>query len=118
VTTLVHITSADEASNAARAGTYAPKGFDAEGFIHCSYPHQVCAVAHRLFGGRSDLVLLEIDRDRLSCDVVDENLEGGTERFPHVYGRLPMSAIVRVHQFPCDATGRFDLPAALIGRRP
>ena len=118
MTTLFHITSAGEASDAARSGTYAPKAFDAEGFIHCSYPQQVCAVANRLFSGRSDLVLLEIDRARLSCDVVDENLEGGPERFPHIYGRLPVSAILRVHRFPCDAAGRFELPAAVNGRRP
>lgn len=115
---LFHITSADEANDAARSGTYAPGTFDAEGFIHCSYSHQVRAVADRIFGGRSDLVLLEIDPARLSCDVVDENLEGGTERFPHIYGRLPVSAIVRVHQFPCDATGRFELPAVLNGLPP
>jgi uncharacterized protein (DUF952 family) len=41
-------------------------------------------------------VLLEIDPSRLSCRIVDENLEGGVELFPHVYGRLPMSAVVGI----------------------
>jgi L-amino acid N-acyltransferase YncA/uncharacterized protein (DUF952 family) len=108
--TIYHITSADEARAAALSGIYAPKAFDVERFIHCSYSHQVCGVANRLFGGRADLVLLEIDRARLSCDVIDENLEGGAERFPHVYGRLPMSAVVGVFEFPCAADGRFELP--------
>jgi uncharacterized protein (DUF952 family) len=70
-------------------------------------------VANRLFAGRSDLVLLEVDRGRLTCTVVDENLEGGTDLFPHIYGPLPMAAVVRVHDFPCGPAGRFDLPPAL-----
>jgi uncharacterized protein (DUF952 family) len=110
VTTIYHITSADEAAAAARSGTYAPAAFDAEGFIHCSYPWQVLDVANRRFAGRDDLVLMEIDRAKLACEVIDENLEGGTDLFPHVYGHLPISAVVQVHPFPCGAAGRFDLP--------
>ena len=110
---IYHITSAGEASDAARSGVYAPQAFEADGFIHCSYPRQIQAVANRRFAGRTDLVLLEIDRARLTCRVVDENLEGGTDRFPHVYGVLPMSAVVRVHAFPCGPAGLFDLPPTL-----
>jgi uncharacterized protein (DUF952 family) len=47
----------------------------------------------------------------LSCEVIDENLEGGAELFPHIYGRLPMSAIVGTHDFPCRNDGRFELPS-------
>jgi len=110
---LYHITSAQEARDAALSGTYSPATFDAEGFIHCSYLHQVSAVANRIFAGRPDLVLFEIDPARLSCDVVDENLEGGAERFPHIYGRLPMHAVVGIFEFPCGRGGRFDLPHPL-----
>ena len=110
---IYHITSADDARDAALAGTYAPKAFDAEGFIHCSYVRQVVPAANRLFAGRPDLVLFEIDRAKLSCAVIDENLEGGAERFPHIYGRLPMEAVAAVFEFPCAADGRFDLPHPL-----
>jgi uncharacterized protein (DUF952 family) len=110
---LYHITTASAARSAIASGVYAPAAFDAEGFIHCSYPNQVVAVANRLFAGRAGLVLLEIDRGRLSCDVVDENLEGGIELFPHVYGRLPMSAVVRIHEFSCGSGGRFALPPGI-----
>jgi uncharacterized protein (DUF952 family) len=107
---IFHITSRAAATEAERTGEYVPEGFDAEGFIHCSYAHQVTRVADLRFRGRTDLVMLEIDPTALSCDVVDENLEGGTERFPHVYGRLPMSAVVRRHDLPCRSDGRFELP--------
>jgi uncharacterized protein (DUF952 family) len=110
---IYHITSADEAAAAARSGSYVPRAFAADGFIHCSYRRQVQDVANRRFPGRTDLVLLEIDRTRLACDVNDENLEGGTDLFPHIYGRLPMTAVVQIHPFSCAADGRFDLPDAL-----
>jgi uncharacterized protein (DUF952 family) len=93
---IYHITSADAAAAAQKSGEYIPEGFELEGFIHCSYTHQVQGVVQRRFQGRTNLVLLEIDPSRLSCRVVDENLEGGAELFPHVYGRLPMSAVVGI----------------------
>jgi uncharacterized protein (DUF952 family) len=113
VSPLFHIASARDAREAQRTSTYAPQAFEAEGFIHCSYRRQVCEVANRRFAGRSDLVLLEIEPGRLTCPVVDENLEGGAELFPHVYGRLPMSAVTQIHEFPCGADGRFELPPTL-----
>ena len=111
--TLFHITSAEEARDAIRAGIYAPRAFEAEGFIHCSYARQVCEVANRIFSGRSDLVLLEIDRSKLACEVIDENLEGGAQLFPHIYGRLPVGAVVKTHRFPCGVDGRFELPGTV-----
>jgi uncharacterized protein (DUF952 family) len=110
VSTIFHITSAEEAGDAVRVGIYAPGAFEADGFIHCSYPQQVCDVANRLFRGRSDLVLLEIDRTKVTCEVVDENLEVGAQLFPHIYGRLPVGAVVKIHRFPCGDDGRFELP--------
>jgi uncharacterized protein (DUF952 family) len=96
VTRIYHITSAAEARNAEQSGEYIPQDFAAEGFIHCSYERQVPVVVANRFEGRRDLVLFEIDPARLPCKVVDENLEGGSELFPHIYGRLPMSAVVRI----------------------
>ena len=99
---LYHITSKEEALKAAQAGEYTPAAFEREGFIHCSQAHQVRATLNRIFRGRTDLVLLEIDPAELSCKVVEENLEGGAEMFPHIYGRLLMSAVVKVHFLPID----------------
>jgi len=105
---LYHITSRREAEDARRGGVYVPAAFDREGFIHCSYAHQVGAVANRIFRGRPDLVLLEIDPARLNCRVVDENLEGGAELFPHIYGQLRMDAVIAIREFPCDDEGKFS----------
>ena len=110
VNTIYHITSADEPQRRRDRATYAPNAFEADGFIHCWYPWQVLRGRQPAILGRTDLVLMEIDRAKLTCEVIDENLEGGADLFPHIYGRLPMSAVIRIHPFPCGADGRFDLP--------
>jgi uncharacterized protein (DUF952 family) len=112
---IYHITTRLEAMAANQSGEYVPQSFGVEGFIHCSYLTQVVVVADRGFRGRSGLVLLEIDRALLPCAVLDENLEGGEELFPHIYGPLPMSAVLKIHEFPCDNAGQFALPTALSG---
>jgi uncharacterized protein (DUF952 family) len=105
---LFHIATDAEVQRGKRTGTYVTDAFAREGFIHCSYAEQVIQVANRLFAGRRDLMLLEIDPQKLSCPVVDENLEGGMELFPHIYGHVPMTAVLAVHPFPCDERGRFQ----------
>jgi uncharacterized protein (DUF952 family) len=107
---LFHITTRREAQEARAAGIYEPGAFGREGFIHCSYVHQVAAVANRIFRGRKNLVVLEIDPALLNCRIVDENLEGGSELFPHIYGKLRITAVIQVHDFPCDESGAFAFP--------
>jgi len=107
---IYHITSRAEIEEASKVGHYLPKNFDQDTFIHCSYPHQISTVANFLFRGRDDLVLLKIDRERLSCEVIDENLEGGPEKFPHIYGPLPLDAVSEVLKFPPREDGTFQFP--------
>lgn len=113
MTAIYHITSEARAAEATRSGAYASESFDEDGFIHCSYAHQVVRVADLIYRGRTGMVLLEIEPSDLDCRVVDENLDGGDELFPHVYGRLPMSAVVRVHDLPCGGDGAFELPTSV-----
>jgi uncharacterized protein (DUF952 family) len=107
---MFHIAAVSRFEAAQAAGVYTPPTFGEEGFIHCSYAGQVCGVANRIFRGRGDLVLLEIDPGKLSCRVIDENLEGGAELFPHIYGPLPLDAITQVYPFPSRLDGAFDMP--------
>lgn len=48
------------------------------------------------FAGAQGLVLVAIDLDRTGAEVRWENLEGADELFPHVYGPLPLSAVIWV----------------------
>jgi len=73
---------------------YEPVSFKREGFIHLSTRQQVLLTASRYYADRHDMVLLAVAADRLPHRPVFENLLGGTELFPHFYGRLPVEAVV------------------------
>lgn len=104
---ILHITSREAWAAAQAAGTYAADSLASEGFIHCSEPRQIAWVADQRFRGRQDLVLLHIDPTRLGCEVVYENLEGGRDLFPHVYGAIPLTAVVAVRPFAPGPDGTF-----------
>ena len=104
---IFHITSSDEWQAAQGQQAYTPRGFDEEGFIHCSYIHQLIQVANNFFRSQTDLVILRLDRSKLTCEVIEENLYGGTELFPHHYGPLAVDAVGQVRPFSCDENGGF-----------
>lgn len=93
---ILHITSLAQWTDAQARGAYTADSLAGEGFIHCSDPHQVMWVAQQRFRGRSDLVLLHIDASKISAAIRYENLEGGAELFPHVYGPIPCDAVIDV----------------------
>ena len=118
---LLHITTHADWSLALAAGAYRPASLAVEGFIHCSTYAQTAATANRYFAGRTDLLLLCID-DRL-LDVplrYEAPIAAGPgpnpradERFPHLYGPLALSAVIRVVEFPPGPDGSFVLPTEL-----
>lgn len=87
---------------------YRPREYARDGFVHCSFHHQVEATASRLDAGRHDLVLLCIDDSDLS--VVTEDCYETGEEYPHAYGPIPVASVVRVLPFPPRRDGTFRLP--------
>ncbi|MFI2430892.1 DUF952 domain-containing protein [Streptomyces sp. NPDC018693] len=78
-----------------------------EGFIHCSTRAQLPGVAAFLYGGPDapdDLVVLVVDPARLDVPLRYEAAEPGGEEFPHVYGPLPVAAVVAVEEWPTSRT--------------
>ena len=108
-----HITSADQWREAQAIGVYKPEEFAREQFIHCSYSDQLLTVAHRFYRGQNGLVILLIDSSKIKDGLIEENLEGGTELYPHLYGVLPIDAVIDAIAFPCNADGSFTLPDEL-----
>lgn len=107
---LVHLCPSDEWS-AARTGTeLRPESLAGVGFVHLSTPDQVHLPANRLFRGRDDLVLLHIDPDRLNAPI---HWEPGVATdpesmvFPHLYGALPVAAVISVTSYVPNADGVF-----------
>ncbi len=90
---------------------YVPAGFDADGFVHCSYLDQITPTATALDRGRDDLVLLAIAEAAVPV-VVEDCYEMG-EPYPHVYSPIPVPAVVAALDFPCLPDGSFALPAGL-----
>jgi uncharacterized protein (DUF952 family) len=89
---------------------YVPASLATEGFVHLSAAHQVRRVAEGRYAGREDLLLLVVDPERLGAPVVWEDTVGEGEDFPHVYAALPRAAVVAVHAYPPDGSGRFPEP--------
>ena len=106
---IYHIVPIDQWRQAEIKGKYEPAGYATDGFIHCSYLHQLIRVANYNFKGRTDMVVLNISRSKTECKVIDENLEGSQELFPHIYGILPIDAVCEVLGFPCNNDGNFSL---------
>ena len=105
---ILHLATDRAWAAAIRNGFYAAPSLATEGFIHCSDPHQVVWVANSRFAGRTDLVALQIDARQLSVEGRYENLEGGHEYFPHIYGPINLDAVTRVDPFPARVDGTFD----------
>src|SRR6185295_19985999 len=90
---------------------YRPEKFPIEGFVHCSTRDQVVKVADARFRGQAGLLLLYIDTDKVAAEIRYENLEGGRELFPHIYGEINTDAVVEVADFEPGLDGYFALPA-------
>jgi uncharacterized protein (DUF952 family) len=64
----------------------------ADGYIHLSSAAQVPETLARHFAGQEDLVIAAVDLIALG-DAVRWEVSRGGALFPHLYGRLPLSAV-------------------------
>ena len=102
---IYHITSQIQWQQAQLIGHYESVHFKSEGFIHASTSVQVEATANRIFKAHTDLILLAIDENLLNCEVIFENLDGGNELYPHIYGLLPVSAVITTYDIDLNDNG-------------
>jgi len=93
-----------------REGSYQADSLKSEGFIHASTRSQVLSTANRFYHGQTGLLLLAIDEQRLEAGVRFENLEGGGELFPHIYGALNLDAVVKAVPLEARPDGSFVFP--------
>ena len=113
MTPIYYITTQRELSDAQAVGHLMPPSLYEEGVVHCSFAHQVVAVENKYFHGRRDLLLLELDQTKLAAPVVEENLSGGADLYPHIYGILNLSAVHAICPFPSREDGTFEWPTEL-----
>ena len=107
---IYHMCRRDEWAAAERAGRYDGSSQDvADGFIHFSTAAQIVASAAKHRAGQTGLVLLAVETAKLGESLKWEPSRGG-DLFPHLYGALPRSAVVSVHDLPLGADGRHVFP--------
>ncbi|MGW4095721.1 DUF952 domain-containing protein [Mycobacterium sp. NPDC004974] len=115
---LVHLCSVEDWLTAQRSGEHRPDSLGVQGFVHLSAPGQVHLPANRLYSGRGDLVLLHIDPEKLTDPVRWEPgvpTDPESMLFPHLYGPLPVGAVMSTTAYVPDDQGRF---APLTGDTP
>lgn len=81
-----------------------------EGFLHCSFEHQVAWAANRFYAEAEDLLVLKIDPARLrSAWKVEPPLGKADtdEVFPHIYAPLNRDAVVAVRPMQRGQDGRW-----------
>ena len=91
---IYHIIEAESWQKKQSENRYIGDSLADQGFIHCCLPEQVDFVVEKWFPGKNDLLILEINSDKLISPLVFENLDGGEEKFPHIYGPINRDAII------------------------
>jgi len=91
---IFHITERSIWLEAKHNTFYEGDTLSADGFIHCCLFEQIEDVLLNWFKGKRDIVILDIDPKILSSPVKYENLEGGQELFPHIYGPINLDAVI------------------------
>jgi len=115
---IYHITTPTAWAEAQVVGEVKADSLAMEGFIHCSRQAQLLAVANRFFPGVNDLLALAIDENVIASRLVNEGPAGvgdpfAQDIFPHVYGPIPLSAVVAVVPLQAGTDGRFVWPTEL-----
>ena len=75
---------------------YTPPTFAEEGFIHCCTKAQIEYVLSTYFKGVAEIVLLKIDKTRLTSELKVEPANG--QYFPHIYGAINKAAIITIEK--------------------
>jgi len=117
---ILHITTHNEWDKAKLVGEYTAPSLKSEGFIHCSTIKQTVDTANIFFRGQNGLALLCIDENKLKSECKYEDPTGGGKHdpgvgrlFPHIYGPINISAVIKVVDFPADENGLFTLPGEI-----
>jgi uncharacterized protein (DUF952 family) len=97
---IFHLATATDWAEAQRTGTYTTstrgRTLEQEGFIHASREDQWRGVHQRFYADEEDeLVLLEIDTERLESEVREDQV--GDDTFPHVYGPINVDSVIQTH---------------------
>ncbi len=110
MTIIFHMARTTEWDAAQTAGSYQGAAEDrADGFIHFSTATQVKESAAKHRTSEPNLILVACNSDALGASLKWEEARGGA-RFPHLYGDIPLSAVVWAVPLPLDSDGVHIFP--------
>ncbi|MEO6583558.1 MAG: DUF952 domain-containing protein [Ferruginibacter sp.] len=95
---IYHIIDVKSWNQALEKGFYKPASLAKEGFIHASSLAQVAGVRNRYYKGVDNLLLLHIHEEKVDVPIKNELSPTVNETFPHIYGPLPVVAVVHVEE--------------------
>jgi uncharacterized protein (DUF952 family) len=104
---LFHIATGRDWERAADTGTYTTESLHRDGIIGCSSTAQHAEVANHRFTGRTDLVPLLIDTDRLQSEVRLEQADADGRPVLGVDGPVNLDAVFEAAPYRPGADGRF-----------
>ena len=109
-TTAYKVLTADQMVALEKDGSFAGAPVDlTDGYIHLSTEAQLTDTVDKHFAGQPDLHVAAVDLDALGDAVKWEESRGG-QMFPHIYGPLPLNAVVAYGPLDRDTGGRVKLP--------
>lgn len=93
-------------------GSFAGAPVDlADGYIHLSTCDQLTETVDKHFAGQSDLHVAAVDLGSFGASLKWEESRGG-QLFPHIYGPLPLEAVIAYGPLERLADGAVKLPVA------
>ncbi len=82
-----------------KAGAFVPCSDDdrRDGYMHLSGPDEIVATVRKHFAGKTGLVALAIDAEKIEAPLRYEASRDGA-LFPHCYGEIGRSAVVAIRE--------------------
>ena len=97
-------------AQAEQAGSFTGAPVDiADGYIHFSTATQVRETAAKHFADQQDLLLISVNTSALGATLKFEVSRGGA-LFPHLYGELPLAAVLKAEPLPLGDDGLHIFP--------
>ena len=94
---IYHLATAAEWERYRETGLIQPPSLATEGFVHCSWGHQVAGTVAKHFPDVTDLLAIHLEAGLGGgLTVVEEDSYGSGQQFPHVYAPIPVSAVIGV----------------------
>ena len=92
---LYHIVKETHWNTYEKSEMYYSETFEAENFIHLSEASQVKGVLERYYKNQQNLLVLCIEKEKLSSKLIYEKATND-EYFPHLYGGLNIEAVSKI----------------------